>query len=112
MGDTIFFEKSKDILLDEKEMYPVLKALEGLVLEFEKEFTKAKTDKNLIDFNDIEHLAYKLLVDENGNRVEVNEKRMDINVKSSKFYLLNNILTEFFNFMFYFLGIVLVKNNI
>ena len=43
---------------------------------------------------------------------EVNEKRMDINVKNSKFFLFNNVLTEVFDFFFYFLGIVLVRGNL
>ena len=93
MKETIFFEKSKDILLDEKEMYPVLKALEGLVLEFELEFTKAKTDKNMIDFNDIEHLAYKLLVDENGNKTEI-AKKYDFNEILIDEYQDSNLLQE------------------
>ena len=71
---TVFFENEKDILLDAKEMYPVLKSLKDIVFQFEKDFTKVKTDKNMIDFNDIEHLAYKLLVHENGNKTEIAKK--------------------------------------
>lgn len=93
LKDTIFFEESKDILLDEKEMYPVLKALQGIVFEFEKEFTKAKTDKNLIDFNDIEHLAYKLLVDENGNKTQIAED-YDFNEILIDEYQDSNLLQE------------------
>ena len=93
MKDSIFFEKSKDILLDEKEMYPILKALEKLVIEFETEFTKTKMDKNLIDFNDIEHLAYKLLVDENGNKTDI-AKKYDFNEILIDEYQDSNLLQE------------------
>ena len=40
---------------------------------------------------------------------EVNEKRMSLNIKNSKFFLVSNILNEIFDFLFYFLGIVLVR---
>ena len=43
---------------------------------------------------------------------EVNEKRMTLNIKNSKFYLFSHILNEVFDFFFYFLGIMLVKNNL
>ena len=43
-------------------MYPVMKKIEKLVLEFTERFTKAKREKNKIDFNDIEHLALQLLL--------------------------------------------------
>ena len=71
---TVFFETEKDILLDAKEMYPILKSIKDIVFQFEKDFTKVKIEKNMIDFNDIEHLAYKLLVDENGNKTEIAKK--------------------------------------
>ena len=42
-----------------------MKKIQKLVFEFTEKFTKAKREKNIIDFNDIEHLALKILVDEN-----------------------------------------------
>ena len=45
-----------------QQMYPVMKKIENLVLEFTERFTKAKREKNKIDFNDIEHLALQLLL--------------------------------------------------
>ena len=43
-------------------MYPVMKKIQKLVFEFTEKFTKAKREKNKIDFNDIEHLALQLLL--------------------------------------------------
>ena len=43
-------------------MYPVMKKIQKLVFEFTERFTKAKREKNKIDFNDIEHLALQLLL--------------------------------------------------
>ena len=55
-------------------MYNTLKSLQNLVLKFEKEFAKRKREKNIVDFNDIEHLALKILVDEDGNPTEIAKK--------------------------------------
>ena len=60
---------SEEANLDIYNMYKILKKLELLILEFEKEFSKRKREKNIVDFNDIEHLALKILIkqDEEGN---------------------------------------------
>ncbi len=65
---------SKETIEDINEMYNTLKSLQNLVLKFEKEFAKRKREKNIVDFNDIEHLALKILVDENGNPTEIAKK--------------------------------------
>lgn len=70
----IEFESSKDSILDCIQMYPVLKDLENLIEQFSERFKQSKNDKNIIDFNDIEHLALQLLVDKNGNKTEVANK--------------------------------------
>lgn len=60
---------SKEANQDIYDMYLVLKKLENLILEFQKEFTKRKRDKNIVDFHDIEHFALKILLktNEDGN---------------------------------------------
>ncbi len=69
---------SKEAYEDIYAMYPILSKLKNLILEFSDEFAKRKKTKNIIDFNDMEHFALKLLTkkDENGNHVgtEVAEK--------------------------------------
>ncbi len=65
---------SNDAIQDIKEMYPILKNLEKLVLEFSEEFSKRKREKNIIDFSDIEHFALKLLVNEDGTKTKIAEK--------------------------------------
>lgn len=65
---------SEDAIQDIKNMYPILKSLKELVLEFEEEFTKRKMEKNIIDFSDIEHLALKLLVNEDGTKTNIAQK--------------------------------------
>ena len=53
---------------------PILEKLVNLVTEFTKNFAEKKKEKNCIDFNDIEHFALKILLDENNNPTEVAKK--------------------------------------
>ena len=59
---------SKDANLDTFEMYEILDSLKELVFEFEEKFSLNKSEKNIVDFNDIEHFALNILLkkDENG----------------------------------------------
>jgi len=81
LRDSIFICSSHEANKDISEMYNVLLALKNIVLDFKKLFEEKKAEKNIIDFNDIEHLALKILVkkDEKGKIVptEVAKKYMD-----------------------------------
>ncbi|WP_027633107.1 helicase-exonuclease AddAB subunit AddA [Clostridium hydrogeniformans] len=44
-----------------KEMYPIMKALVNLIIEFMDRFEENKRKKGLLDFNDLEHLCLKIL---------------------------------------------------
>ncbi len=48
---------------DIKETYYSLTVLKELVIDFSNRFSKAKEERNIIDFNDVEHLALKLLIE-------------------------------------------------
>ena len=63
---------SEEAVQDIKYMYPILKMLKELILEFSQKFYQRKREKNIMDFSDMEHLALKILVkkDENGNVVK------------------------------------------
>lgn len=52
-------------------MHEILDILKDVIFSFDEEFMKKKRERNIIDFNDIEHYALKILVkkDENGNYV-------------------------------------------
>ena len=45
-------------------MYEILNSLKNLILEFSQKFSEEKKKRNLIDFNDIEHFALKILENE------------------------------------------------
>ena len=63
---------SKQANSDIYEMYEILDALKQLVLEFTEKFSVRKKEKNIVDFNDIEHFALNILlkVDEDGRIYE------------------------------------------
>lgn len=66
--DKILIYDSKQANQDMYDMYEILRKLKDMILEFDQEFSKRKRDKNIVDFNDIEHLALRILLkEENGN---------------------------------------------
>ena len=68
--ETLVYD-SKNAYNDIYKMYEILKILKEVILEFDKKFKLKKRERNIIDFNDIEHYALKILVkkDKNGNYV-------------------------------------------
>ncbi len=69
LKEDVFFQKSEEIILDLKHMYPALKCISKLVVEFEKRYSSKKQLKASVDFNDLEHFCLKILTetDESGN---------------------------------------------
>ena len=55
------------------DMYEILLKLKNLILEFGKEFSKRKRLKNMVDFNDIEHLALDILIKKQDDKIEITE---------------------------------------
>ncbi len=62
---------SKEAVEDIIFTYNYLRILKNIVIEFSERFSQKKKEKNIIDFNDIEHFALKILVkkDEKGNYI-------------------------------------------
>jgi ATP-dependent helicase/nuclease subunit A len=70
-----FFFKSKESMMkDISNTYPIIKTLCNLVKEFIHKYQNSKMDKNIIDFNDIEHYALRILIsdDNEGEKVPSN----------------------------------------
>lgn len=59
-----FFQAPEEMLKDLQAVDRVMKVLFDLTLEFMEVFAKKKEEKNLIDFNDLEHFALKILINE------------------------------------------------
>ena len=55
-------------------MHVTLTKLKNLLVEFMFKFASKKKEKNVVDFNDIEHFALKILIGENGEATELAKK--------------------------------------
>lgn len=67
--EKIFIYNSRTANEDIFAMYEILNSIKKVVILFGNKFQEAKRERNIIDFNDIEHLALNILVkkDEDGN---------------------------------------------
>jgi len=68
LKDEVFLLKSEEIIADLKTMYPILKCITRLVVEFSNSYALKKNRRASVDFNDLEHFCLKILseVDEEG----------------------------------------------
>ncbi len=83
------YEKTDTILADQKIAYSYIKYICDFVIKFKDKYDKLKIEKNYIDFNDIEHLALKLLVkqsDENNNEIKYTEVAYSLREKFKEVY--------------------------
>lgn len=55
-------ESLEEMLAGVKLMYPIVKCLAEAVIEFKQRYSEKKREKNILDYNDIEHLCLKILV--------------------------------------------------
>ncbi len=62
-----FLYNTEDALNDIQEMYPILENIKYVVLKFTEKFAEKKSNKNVMDFSDIEHYALKILLRKNEN---------------------------------------------
>ena len=60
---------SKTANQDIFDMYSILVKLKDIILEFGEEFSKRKREKNIVDFQDVEHFALKILIKEENGEV-------------------------------------------
>ena len=64
---------SEEAIQDISYMYGTISKLKNLILEFSEKFYAKKREKNIMDFNDMEHLALKMLVKEENGKIETTE---------------------------------------
>lgn len=71
MQEEIFFQTPEDMLEDVKGMEVPVRELVQLTLDFSEHFALQKREEGIIDFNDMEHFALKILLEEDdeGNMV-------------------------------------------
>ena len=63
LRDKYFFATETEMIEDLRSMKPSIDTLIQVTLDFIQAYSAAKRDKNIIDFNDMEHLALKILSD-------------------------------------------------
>ncbi|MDD6795652.1 MAG: helicase-exonuclease AddAB subunit AddA [Clostridiaceae bacterium] len=61
LKEDIFSMSPDEMLVSIQEVYPYMKKLCELIIEFEQRFGEAKKEKGALDFNDLEHLCLKIL---------------------------------------------------
>ena len=61
--DTFFFESPEVMTEDIKSMQPIIKALSKIVLKFMRAYAQSKKERNIVDFNDLEHIALEILLE-------------------------------------------------
>lgn len=73
IGKKLLQFTSKEANQDILDMYETLYMLKNIIIEFSEEFQKRKREKNILDFNDIEHYALNILVKEENGKIEQTE---------------------------------------
>ena len=73
-----FFQAPEEMLQDMQAVRSVMRVLFELTTDFRKEFAAKKEEKNLIDFNDLEHFALKILVEEKEGEMVPTEAACEI----------------------------------
>ncbi len=82
MKKNFFFQSSEEMLLDIMAMKNAMMVLIDLTTEFMDVYAKKKEDKNIVDFNDLEHFALKILT----NKVDGAEVPSDAANELSEYY--------------------------
>ena len=67
LQEDVFYCKSEDMLIELKKLYPLLRCLSHLVLDFDRQYQERKKQKSAVDFNDLEHFCLKILTKEGEN---------------------------------------------
>ena len=66
-----FADSGEDLLADLRTVYPAMRGLFALVRDFEAAYAAEKARRGLVDFSDLEHMAVRLLVGEDGQPTEL-----------------------------------------
>lgn len=82
LKNKIFSKSAQDLKDTIIKIYPIIKTLGNVIIEFNRRFQNTKKEKMLVDFSDLEHFCIDILIDENGNptkpALEIQEKYNEI----------------------------------
>ncbi len=65
-----FIKPPEFFLKDLQNIYPVLKTLSNIIKEFAEQYKNAKKERNLVDFNDLEHYCLEILIEKDIDKNE------------------------------------------
>lgn len=77
MAEKVFTGKSDTLIKRLRETAPEMQALLELCTRLDAEYMQSKRRNNYLDFSDLEHLALRLLTDENGKQTEAAKQVAD-----------------------------------
>lgn len=69
MTKNYFFQPAEEMLLDLQAMKPSMGVLIELCQDFGRKYAERKAEKNIVDFNDLEHFALQILVKRENDQV-------------------------------------------
>ncbi|NLK73822.1 MAG: helicase-exonuclease AddAB subunit AddA [Clostridiales bacterium] len=78
LSKQFFFQSPDEMVADLQAVRSDMLVLFELTESYMEAFAKKKEDKNIIDFNDIEHFALKILVEHNGETVVPTEAAIEL----------------------------------
>ncbi len=97
--ENFYQEEVQDSIVLIGKCKPYIEELTELTLLFSQMYKKAKTEKNILDFSDVEHLALEILIHKNNEKVEytsiADELAMEINEIYIDEYQDSNMVQEF-----------------
>ena len=102
----------KEIIISKKRMkyyyqrYKKIRDLEDKNTGFVTELIRGVRDVKVLNSTNVFMKKYDKRVN------EVNEENIKLTIKNNKFFLISDEITEVFDYFFYFLGVVLTKNNL
>lgn len=70
ISKSMFSISVEDSVSNIKAMYPLMKELSQLVLEFNERYRNAKKERGILDFNDLEHYCLDILVDKSSGEIK------------------------------------------
>lgn len=71
----------EEIIEGLKLLYPLMRALAGLVIDFKNNYEVKKRERGILDFNDLEHLCLRILIEEEDGELNASSVAKELRAK-------------------------------
>ncbi len=78
---------SEELVMDMRQLYPVMKSLIDLVLEFIHKYREKKKQKNVVDFSDLEHYCLKVLTERKDGKVHSTQAARELRRRFEEIFI-------------------------